>query len=61
MSGGHSSTEEFHGWQKTFNTTTSRGRLNVALASFALYGVLIVAYKLKPKKSEVKTLEQKSP
>ncbi|EEZ97762.1 Neb-cGP [Tribolium castaneum] len=40
------------GISKIFNAQTTRGRANVAMATYASVGLLIAYFTLKPKKSK---------
>lgn len=52
MAGDAHGAEEFTGWQKTFNTVTSRGRLHFAYASIAFWSTIFLAVKFWPRKSK---------
>lgn len=62
MAGGHSPTEAelgLKGWQKTFNSVTLKGRLNLAYASIAFWGSLFAIIKFRPKKTNANAIEGK--
>ncbi|KAG8225216.1 hypothetical protein J437_LFUL012691 [Ladona fulva] len=51
----HVDESQFKGLSKYFNGTTMRGRANVAKATYASVGLLILYFTMKPKKkTEVK-------
>ncbi|XP_023944457.2 ATP synthase membrane subunit K, mitochondrial [Bicyclus anynana] len=50
MSGADSVDEsQLKGLSKYFNSTTNRGRANVAKATYAVFGVIALYFTLKPK------------
>ncbi|XP_063912747.1 ATP synthase membrane subunit K, mitochondrial-like [Zophobas morio] len=54
MAGGSEAAEEakLSGLSKIFNAQTTRGRANVAMATYASVGLLIAYFALRPKKSK---------
>lgn len=51
MSGdAHVDESQFKGMSKYFNSTTNRGRANVAKATYASVALLILYFKFKPSK-----------
>ncbi|PNF40344.1 Up-regulated during skeletal muscle growth protein 5 [Cryptotermes secundus] len=46
----HVDESQFKGISKYFNSTTSTGRANVAKATYATIGLLVLFFSLKPKK-----------
>ena len=51
----HVDESKFKGLSRMFNSETGRGRANVAMATYAGVGLLIMYFMLKPKsKKEVK-------
>uniref|UniRef100_A0A336LIL1 CSON011133 protein n=1 Tax=Culicoides sonorensis TaxID=179676 RepID=A0A336LIL1_CULSO len=52
MAGADSGAEKLTGLSKIFNSSTSAGRANVAKATYAALGLLIVYLSVKPKKND---------
>ncbi|XP_046399297.1 ATP synthase membrane subunit K, mitochondrial [Ischnura elegans] len=50
MAGDHVDESQFKGLSKYFNGSTMRGRANVAKATYASVGLLILYFTMKPKK-----------
>nr|CAH0106323.1 unnamed protein product [Daphnia galeata] len=54
MAGDHAAESQFTGMAKYFNSTTIRGRANVALATYGFIGAIVLYNMVKPSKKEVK-------
>ncbi|EFX88741.1 Neb-camp generating peptide-like protein [Daphnia pulex] len=54
MAGDHAADSQFTGMSRIFNSTTLRGRANVALATYGFIGAIILYNMVKPSKKEVK-------
>ncbi|KAK4020624.1 Neb-cGP [Daphnia magna] len=51
MAGDHAAESQFSGMAKYFNSTTIRGRANVALATYGFIGAIVLYNMVKPSKA----------